>query len=1593
MATPIQTNATMVAHFTSALFGSALGYNDNRSFIKELNTYGVNKTFNKHFNDTFGNNSTTTPTLLAATIVKNLLGADTAYGALKTSLTKYLVTAVSANVIKSGTAGQVIEAFLIKFAVGGFGTQPAAALWNKTIASNVTYSTSKLAATVAQAPLALSPTPAQVTAKANFDLQAAIVAADATAVATAKDAAAAALAIVISANPATLAEKASQLAAAQAALILTKASLAAALKQNDDVKVLIADAKLESKAGSAIDLPTALAAAAAAAADITAATAAMNTAETNLNIATASIVGELATLSDSTTTGGAQAVYLADAAQLAEDAVNATLGNINAKALLDDAQDDALTTVALATVAVTHANSAVAAANAAVTLANAEKVEAAEGLASAAKVLTLAATATNLLGTELALAKAQVATATEASTVATIDSAAAAALLASATAQLLVAQVALTALTPIVYTNNSTSGTWTTGVQVGAGNLVLNDINNTATATDIISVPNGAVIAATSLTVNGGSSTTPAFDAITANLATTAWASLQSVTVNGLAADIIAVNTGVDVFDNAGTASTVDGARNVTVKANGVILVGNTNAVTGIVNVTDVYQGNTTGAIAVVGGTTQTVTGNGNVTLTKATGAIIVTEGSTDSLVGPTISATGGTTVNVNVLAAVTNSGVFMSLIAPTTAGSIAVGAAPTFAVAPSAILPTVMTNVAPTGNVVINEATLAKALSTSTAQNTNYGKAVSTVYVNGASSVSISGGTVSAQTINAYVNGQYSSTTGGIVDIQTNKLAANNADAVGVAGTSKLTSVTLAGVSGPVGIASNVLSTVTINDSQPAGGNYGQIAVTAVTVNEVPAHVLNLVLSNTALNTAVTDNSATSFVVSTGAATLNGKADSFININGTKATSETFNNAGTVNVPVHAANITTINANNTGTLNLGTVANTVTTVNASAATGKTTATLGTATAYTGGTGVSVVTVAAASTVALNGGSNAASELILSNFGAITALTTAAKIGTLATNFPVLGFAGTTTGVVDLSKVSGFTGYDIWSLGSGNLTLINAVVAAPLLIQASNNIIVLQTAGTTGASNIANVTLGTVTNTGSITVSNLTLMDSVYTGTGTVNVTSNYATDANGMNSVVALNDTALSTLNINGTAGFQTMLANTSTAASMIINNTTTGNATSYLYGLINNALTSLTFNGSNSTSINVLTSTSTALTITDNDTKAVQINTLVDTALTSLTLTNTVNTTAATFAINGAFTGTNLATLNLNGNVGVIVNGNTLTTAFTVAGASDHARVVFYATGATAAGVTQSVTLGNGAGDDVILGAGVAATLTTAASTQTVVLGTGAGDSVTSASQGIVNVTVGGHITTADTITLSGVGVTANVTTGSGPDLATAADTNITIAGAGAKITVNGGLFGAANLLAAGGGDTIVYTAGNSNNTVIANSAVVNGDTVTISVGTGANTIRLGASDKGTVTFGAHTAATVDAITIGASGTSITDIVKIAGLNNTGADTLTFGGDVIASINATAVTSANVIAVTGDATNLASWIATADGLIGAGGVSLAAHSANWFTFGGNTYIVESAAVGNGTLTANDTVVELIGTGYTFNNASITLGVLTLQG
>ena len=609
--------------------------------------------------------------------------------------------------------------------------------------------------------------------------------------------------------------------------------------------------------------------------------------------------------------------------------------------------------------------------------------------------------------------------------------------------------------------------------------------------------------------------------------------------------------------------------------------------------------------------------------------------------------------------------------------------------------------------------------------------------------------------------------------------------------------------------------------------------------------------------------------------------------------------------------------------------------VDATASSGVVTIALMAGQSFTGGTGQDVVEIGAGQTGTVTGGSASHNEIVLVGAPAATVTDIAA-----VKNFTTFGVAGSTSGSFDMSKLANsganYTAFDVQGSG-GNVTFTNAAGGSSLSLENGNSYIAtLQTADGNGANDSVNVTLGTATE-GNTSYAQVTVEDSGFVGTATVNLAMN-AAHSNDLVYLGSLFDQSLVTLNLSGNANSEIGVIATDSASLTVINKTTsTGDYSVTLDSITDNHLATLTFGGANGLVVNDLNSSSTTLTIVDNSSAGLWIDSMNDTALTSATFTNNVNGTAATFDL-GSISEAGLATLNLNGNVAVTVTGDVVTSGITIAGGTDNAHVTISFAEATASGATDSITLGNGAGDSVTLGTG------DAASTQTVVLGNGAGDSIVTTSAGAVNATVGSATTGIDTIS-------------------------------------------------ANSASSLHATAGNGTN-VISDTAA--GATIAITAGTGANTIAVGDNASGSVTVGTHAATVVDSITVGVSGTSLTAIEKISGLANANVDTLTFSGDDNA-LTFAQVTAGSVVATGGNTTLLADWVAAADGLDGV--VAGAAHNVTWFQFQGNTYLLESVAgqtADGGTMVAGNTLVELVGTGYTFGHATATStagGVVHLIG
>jgi hypothetical protein len=580
---------------------------------------------------------------------------------------------------------------------------------------------------------------------------------------------------------------------------------------------------------------------------------------------------------------------------------------------------------------------------------------------------------------------------------------------------------------------------------------------------------------------------------------------------------------------------------------------------------------------------------------------------------------------------------------------------------------------------------------------------------------------------------------------------------------------------------------------------------------------------------------------------------------------------------------------------------------------------------FAGGAGRDIVTVGAGQTGTVTGGTATNNEIVLDNVAAATY----AALSPYA-HFSVLGVAGTTSGTFDMSRVTGYTAFDVQGVG-GNVTFTNAASGSSLSIEgsiAASEYITLQTIDTTGAYDTAFVKLN-VTGGAAITVNEIVLEDANFVGTSTLDMV------VNANSTITTIGDYNLTTLNISG-AGALTVGANINDVASSVTINNSAG--ASVIAGLTDNYLTSLTIGGSTPLQLNGLHSNVAALIITDNDGGAFLLNGFTDASLTTATFTNSVNTSAGVFTVGGNLSETALATLNLNGNVGINVTDDAVTTGITIMGGTDSANVSFTTIGITATGAADHITLANGS-DNVTLGGGAAG------SAHYVTLGNG-NDTVTDYTLGTAAISVGG----------------------------TAGGTDAIAANTAASININ---------------------SGNGNTQV---SATATGATGFVTVGSGTDTVRLGANAAVTVAIASHSGS--DAIIVGASGSSLTNIVQISGLNNASTDTIQFASDANNLAAFTQVTSGNVVGSGGNTTLLASWVAAADGLatISGGGSSMtgAAHTVTWFQFLGNTYVLESVAgqtADAGTMASGNTLVELIGTGYTFAHVTGAGGVLHLNG
>ena len=587
-------------------------------------------------------------------------------------------------------------------------------------------------------------------------------------------------------------------------------------------------------------------------------------------------------------------------------------------------------------------------------------------------------------------------------------------------------------------------------------------------------------------------------------------------------------------------------------------------------------------------------------------------------------------------------------------------------------------------------------------------------------------------------------------------------------------------------------------------------------------------------------------------------------------------------------------------------------------------------------TGTEIITIAADATKAITGDGISTSEIV---FNAAATTFTSSHTGADVTGFSVLGVGAAGSGIFNMgaSPFQGYTAIDDRG-ADGAVSFTNAPNGTPLAIDAAPNpiptdeSILYQLAA--GATSAVNITLG-------LTAAEAAVLGLAAT-TGGFSVVGSSGTAADSELTLWDSNFVGIATVNF-------------------AVNNSTADSAETINY-LNDQSLGSMSVAGTGD------------LVITD---------TYIDT-LASLSITdNSTSTAGLTFT--GGITDNALTTLGLAGSNTATMTLSTLTDAATSLTVTDSyaGNVTIAHFTATSAMTTETFT-NTGAG-----------TLTVGSSS--------AGDTA------VVTLNLNGSVADYHGVATGQDTVTTGITVSGGTDNAivvfettagggaASGKTDSIILGNGADIVVDDGV-GNISVTLGNGNDSVTLGAGVSTSTETVNLGNGNDTfssgsvgTVNITLGTSANTVTTAAGATVTETFGAHTSSVADAVTIGATGTSLTAIATITGLNANGSDTITFAGD-----------GAATGAVINETTNISSYLAANDltatlandvtAVLSNTGGDLAQHAIGEFTFSGTTYLIEQAGVAGSALAAGDTLVALVGVTLT-SASSAAAGVLTLHG
>jgi S-layer protein len=612
----------------------------------------------------------------------------------------------------------------------------------------------------------------------------------------------------------------------------------------------------------------------------------------------------------------------------------------------------------------------------------------------------------------------------------------------------------------------TTSVSVTTSAEGIFSDTILGGLNDALT---VAGVTTGGAIAVGSLTALPlGTITVSVTDANTgtatgSSIATTG-GTIVTVTENITAATSTTGNPGVANTDTGGAITVIGGSATTSVT------VAQTAPVTAVAGITAVAAATATDTVTwqafseagtqVIGGVTVTSTG-GNFSAVQV--ALVANGGSVSGL---SVSGSGTTWSVAQTLVGTGGTSLFTSVVA---SAPVAIGAgvpSTTANIAPTAVQTAVPTTGGAHGvdtvtwqaftgagtqtiggvTVTSTGAFTATQVATSVATGNNAGVAVPGLTISGIGTtwtVAALGATTSQFTDVTATTGDTLAGSGG----QTTTFATAAPTAVaGIIGVAAVAGVTAVG-----GIADGIVTITDINGtSTTAAGTITTASLNGYAAGStiVDGALTSLTLAGTGFGLTVSNSLATQ-TATTLALTLNGLTDT---TGFTDATIKTLNvvtggtSASTL-AALTATALTSLNVSGTQTLAISsaTPSTSLTAITVSGGAGLSVALAPTTTFTSTSTGTDLVTITAATTQVVTGNGTAAEEIIWNGTSSPAAT---AYLGSV-TGFKVLGIGGLVTGTesFDMSKITGFTGFDVQANGNAytvNLTKVTA--GSPLAI-------------------------------------------------------------------------------------------------------------------------------------------------------------------------------------------------------------------------------------------------------------------------------------------------------------------------------------------------------------------------------------------------------------------------------------------------------------------------------------------------------------------------------------------------------------------